>query len=47
MHYPASSRHFLKEQAFDALAAEALVSDDSVALRERVRAVFKTVQATA
>ena len=47
MHYPASSRHFLKEQVFDALAAEPLVSDDSVALRERVRAVFKTVQATA
>jgi len=49
MSYPASSRHFLKEQVFDALAAEPPVHDDVVALRERVRAVFKTVpiQATA
>ena len=47
--YPASSRHFLKEQVFDALAAEPILGDDAVALRERVRAVFKTlpVQAVA
>src|SRR5262249_30508670 len=48
-HYPASSRHFLKEQVFDALAAEPLIADEALALRERVRAVFKAlpVQATA
>jgi N-methylhydantoinase B len=43
MTYSASSRHFLKEQVFDVLAAEPLLEDDPVALRERVRAVFKAL----
>src|SRR5262249_23253327 len=38
MSYPASSRHFLKEQVFDALAADPILGDDAVALRELVRA---------
>jgi N-methylhydantoinase B len=43
MHYSASSRHFLKEQVFDALAAEPILAEDPIALRERVRAVFKAL----
>src|SRR5204863_2841196 len=43
MSYPASSRHFLKEQVFDVLAAEPLLGDDPVAVRERVRALFKAL----
>ncbi len=43
MTYSASSRHFFKEQVFDVLAAEPLLEDDPVALRERVRAVFKAL----
>jgi N-methylhydantoinase B len=43
MSYPAPSRHFLKEQVFDALAAEPMLAEDPIALRERVRAVFKAL----
>jgi len=47
MSYPASSRHFLKEQVFDTIAAEPILTDDPVALRERVRAAFKALPSLA
>jgi N-methylhydantoinase B len=42
--YPGSYRNFLKEQVYDALTANGAVDADPVALRERVRAILKSVR---
>jgi len=42
--YPGSYRNFLKEQVYDALTANGAVDSDPVALRERVRAILKSVR---
>ncbi|HXJ77191.1 MAG TPA: hydantoinase B/oxoprolinase family protein [Candidatus Methylomirabilis sp.] len=47
MNYPASSRHFWKEQVYDVLAAEPFAGQDPMDLRERVRAAFKTLSTLA
>jgi hypothetical protein len=42
--YPGSYRHFLKEQVYDALVVNGAAALDPVALRERVRAILKSVR---
>jgi N-methylhydantoinase B len=42
--YSGSYRHYLKEQVYDALTASGATALDPVALRERVRAVLKSVR---
>jgi N-methylhydantoinase B len=44
LQYPGSSRHFLKEQIYDALEANGPLDLDPVALRERVRSLVKTIR---
>jgi len=42
--HPGSYRHFLKEQVYAALEANGPADLDPVALRERVRAILKSIQ---
>ncbi len=47
LEYPASYRHFLKEQVYEALQANGPLDLDPVALRERVRAIVKAIRSGA
>jgi N-methylhydantoinase B len=42
--YSGSYRHFLKERVYDALLANGAVELDAVLLRERIRAIVKTIR---
>ena len=42
--HPGSYRHFLKEQVYAALEANGPADLDPVALRERIRAILKSIQ---